>query len=219
MLHTRHPVDFVKQPDSTPPHGVPQPLRERGKWPIHYESVESLVPVVDIVTIPAVSVGSGLTYDMGGWEPASYVSTSCGLAILVSALFISLMKMRGMYRPTELIVMPHQVRAVCWAWVTAFLVLAGALFALKIGSTVSRGASILVALVGLVALIGHRRVIAYLLTRGLAEKRFSGRNIVVITDDLSHDENLRRDADSMSQALVDTGFRVKMRFLFPGRNA
>ncbi|MBV9559035.1 MAG: undecaprenyl-phosphate glucose phosphotransferase [Bradyrhizobium sp.] len=190
-------------------------LRDDRKWPIHYESVESLVPVADTVTIAIVSILSGLLYHLEGWEPASYISKSCGLAILVSALFISLLKIRGMYRPTELLALPHQIRAVCWAWITAFLVLFGALFALKIGSEISRGASVLFGLLGLVALIVHRRIIGYLLARGLAEKRFSGRNVVLIIDDLNNSDDLSSDEASMSQALMDTGFRVRRRFLFP----
>jgi hypothetical protein len=45
-------------------------------------------------------------------------------------------KIRGMYKPTELLVLANQVRAVCLTWITVFLLLAGAIFALKIGSDV-----------------------------------------------------------------------------------
>jgi putative colanic acid biosysnthesis UDP-glucose lipid carrier transferase len=223
MLHTRHPVNFLKHPvsldaDGISARGVAEQPRKGRKWPIHYGAVESLVVLVDIATIAASSILSGLLY-LPEPQPASYVSKSLGLAILVSALFISLMKLRGMYKPTELLVLPNQIRAVCWIWITAFLVLAGALFALKIGSAVSRGASILFAIFGLIALIAHRRVTAHLLARGLAEKRFSGRNIVLITDDLTKDDDLRRDGASLSEALLDTGFRVKRSFLFPAPSA
>jgi putative colanic acid biosynthesis UDP-glucose lipid carrier transferase len=220
MLHTQPPVNFVKQPvaleaDGVSALGAATQQHDGWKWPIHYESVQSLVPAVDVVTIAVTSILSGMLYHLQGWEPAEYASRSIGLAILVSALFVSLLKIRGMYRPTELIDLPRQIRAVCWAWIIAFLVLAGALFALKIGSEISRGASVLFAIVGLVALLVHRRIVGYLLARGLAEKRFSGRNVVLITDDLSKDDDVSRDGARVSQALVDTGFRVKRRFLFP----
>src|SRR6185369_7706696 len=91
--------------------------------------------------------------------------------------------------------------------------LAGAIFALKIGSAISRGASVLFAMFGLFALIANRRVMEFLLAKGLAEQRFSGRNIVLITDDAS------RDNASLTQALIATGFRVRRNFPFPASSA
>ncbi len=219
MLHTQRPVNFVKQPvtletDAISARVLTERQREGRKWPIHYDSVEPLAIVADIATIVVSSVLSGLLYhhvqDPG---TVNYVSKSLGSAILVSALFISLMKIRGLYKPAELLVLPNQIRALCLTWITVFLLLAGAIFALKIGTEISRGASMLFAMFGLMALILHRRAIGYLLSRGLAEKRFSGRNIVLITDDSS------KDNAGLTQALVDTGFRVKRNFLFPEPSA
>jgi putative colanic acid biosysnthesis UDP-glucose lipid carrier transferase len=218
MLHTQHPVNFVKQPEALGPDGISARVLteqqcEGRKWPIHYDSVEPLAIVADIATITVSSVLSGLLYHLQYAGTVNDISKSLGAAILVSALFISLMKIRGMYRPAELLVLPRQVRAVCLTWITVFLLLAGALFALKIGSEISRGTSTLFALFGLIALIAHRRVTEYLLAKGLTEKRFSGRNIVLIVDDSSEDNA------GLSQALVDTGFRVKRNFLFPAPTA
>jgi putative colanic acid biosynthesis UDP-glucose lipid carrier transferase len=219
MLHTQTPVNFVKQPTGLDPDAIAvRVLTERQyegrKWPIHYDSVEPLAIVADIATITLSSVLSGLLYhhlqDPG---TLNYISKSLGSAILVSALFISLMKIRGMYQPAELLLLPNQIRAACLTWITAFLLLAGAIFALKIGTEISRGASTLFAIFGLMALILHRRATGYLLAKGLAEKRFSGRNIVLITDDTS------KDNTNLAQALMDTGFRVKRNFLLPASSS
>jgi putative colanic acid biosynthesis UDP-glucose lipid carrier transferase len=219
MLHTQRPVDFVKQPmalnpDSLSAHGLTDLQYEGRKWPIRYDFIEPLAILADIATIVLSSVVAGLLYhylqDRG---TVDYVSKSLGSAILVSTVFISLMKIRGMYKPAELLVLPKQIRALCLTWITVFLLLAGAIFALKIGSEISRGASSLFAMFGFIALIMNRRVTEYLLAKGLAEKRFSGRNIVLITDDSS------KDNTSLTQALVDTGFRVKRNFLFPAPSA
>ena len=142
------------------------------------------------------------------------IGKSLGSAILVSALFISLMKIRGMYRPAELRLLRNQIHAVCVAWISVFLLLAGTVFALKIGSEFSRGTSMLFAVFGLIALIVHRSVLKDLLTKGLAGRRFSGRNIVLITDHSQMD-----DASLLTLNLTDLGFCVEGHFIFPPESA
>ena len=219
MLHTQTPVNFVKRPESLDRDGIAacvlteRPYEGR-KWPIHFDSVEPFAIVADIATITVSSVLAGLLYhyleDPG---TLNYISKSLGSAILASALFISLMKVRGMYKPAELLVLPRQMRAVCLTWIGVFLLLAGAIFVLKIGTEISRGISIVFALFGVLALIAQRRAMEYLLAKGRAEKRFSGRNVVLITEDSS------KDNTSLAQALTDTGFRVKRNFLLPASSS
>src|SRR5215212_4774005 len=185
-----------------------QPYARR-KWPIRYDSLEALAAATDFVAIVLASVLSGLLYrfhDSGG--PID-LSKSVGSGILVSALFISLLKLQGMYGPTELLLFRNQMRAVCLTWISVFLLLAGTVFALKIGSEISRGTSMLFAVFGLTALIVHRIFLKDLLKRGLAERRFSGRNIVLIT---GHSEAGEAD---LTQILSGLGFRVIASFVFP----
>src|ERR1700676_4657859 len=143
------------------------PLGER-KWPIHYDSVEPLAVVAGLATITLASVISGFLYHLYGTGIPGDIGKSVGSAILVSALFISVMKIRGMYRPTELLILRNQIREVCRAWIGVFLLLAGTVFALKIGSELSRGTSLLFAAFGLCALIVNRSVMKDLLAKGLA---------------------------------------------------
>jgi putative colanic acid biosynthesis UDP-glucose lipid carrier transferase len=164
-------MHYVDQPESLDRNGIAAAIlaerqSQRRKWPVHYDSVEPFAIAADIATITISSVLSGFLYHLQDAAGANDVSKSLGLAILVSALFVSLMKVRGMYRPAELLIVPHQIRAACLTWVTAFLVLAGALFALKIGSEFSRGSSIVFAMFGLMALVLHRKITAYLLAKG-----------------------------------------------------
>src|SRR4029079_15945599 len=128
------------------------------------------------------------------------LSKSVGAGILVSALLISLLKIRGMYRPAELLVLRHQIRAVFLAWISVFLLLAATVFALKIGNEISRGTSMLFAMVGLIALVGQRSLLKDLLQKGLARNRFSVRNIVLITD------HSQIGAGSLLQTLSRLGF-------------
>ncbi len=114
-----------------------------------------------------------------------------------------------MYRPAELLILRNQIRAVCLTWMSVFLLLAGSVFALKIGNEISRGTSILFAMFGLIALIVNRRVLRNLLAKGLSGKQFSGRNIVLITDH-------SKDGDAnLTQTLTGLGFSVKRSFFFP----
>jgi Undecaprenyl-phosphate glucose phosphotransferase len=184
-------------------------LQPRGrKWPIHYDSVEILAIIFDFASIILASVAAGLTYQLLSQGSSGDVGKSIGSAILVSTLFVSLMKVRGMYNPTELLVLRSQVRAVCFAWIGVFLLLAGTVFALKIGNEISRGTSLTFAAIGLTILTINRGFIRGLLAKGLAGRRFSGRNIVLITD---HSQ----DGPSLVQTLAGLGFSVEGHFIFP----
>jgi putative colanic acid biosysnthesis UDP-glucose lipid carrier transferase len=208
-------MNFVKQPvgahnisDSVSARGLEQPHGGR-KWPIHYDTVEPLAILVDLATIVLASVFAGLSYHLQEPGAPGDFGKSLGSAILVSALFISVLKIRRMYRPTQLLALRDQIRAVCLAWIGVFLLLAGTVFALKIGSEISRGTSMLFAMFGLIALIAHRSVLRDLLARGLAEKRFSSRNIVLITD------RSQMNDDGLTQTLTSLGFCVERHFIFP----
>jgi CoA-binding protein len=207
ILHVQAPpMSFLEQPigvdfsDGATARGLDeQPLGGR-KWPIQYDSVEPLAIVADLATIVLASVFSGLSYHLHESGTPGDIGKSLGSAMLVSALFISLMKIRGMYRPTELRLLRNQIRAVCLTWISVFLLLAGTVFALRIGNEISRGTSMLFAMLGLIALIVHRSVLRNLLAKGLAGRRFSGRNIVLITDHSQHSDA------SLTQTLTDLGF-------------
>src|SRR5438477_1409880 len=210
------PMNSVKPPltvDAVFAGGLEE-LSETGrKWPIYYDTVEPLAIIADLATIVLVSVFCGLSYHLHEWGTPGDISKSLGAAILVSALFISLMKIRGMYRPTELLVLRHQIRAVCLTWMGVFFLLAASVFALKIGNEISRGSSMLFAMFGLIALIVHRRLVSSLLAKGLAERRFSGRNVVLITDQA-------KEGDAgLTQSLTGLGLRVKRNFLLPPPDA
>jgi putative colanic acid biosynthesis UDP-glucose lipid carrier transferase len=216
MLRMQTPLtNFVEQPvgadlsDGASKRGLEEHVYGGRKWPIHYDSVEPLAIAADIATIVLSSVLAGLSYHLHAPETPLDVGKSLGSAILVSALFISLMKIRGTYRPTELLVLRNQIRAVCLTWMGVFFLLAASVFALKIGSEISRATSMLFATFGFIALIAHRRVMSSLLAKGLTERRFSGRNVVLITD------QAKKGEASLIQSLTGLGLRVKRNFLLP----
>ena len=213
MNFVKHPIGVDLSDGVSVPALDAEPHGGR-KWPIHYDSVEPLAIVTDLATIVLASVFACLLYHLFQESGAPLdVGKALGSAILVSALFISLMKIRGMYRPAELLVLRNQVRAICLTWMSVFLLLAGTVFALKIGAEISRGTSMLFAMFGLIALIVHRRVLRNLLAIGLAGRRFSGRNIVLITD------HSKEGDTSLTQTLTGLGFCVKRNFSIPPPSA
>jgi putative colanic acid biosynthesis UDP-glucose lipid carrier transferase len=203
----------VEVPDDVSARGLDElPLGER-KWPIRYDSIEPLAVVADLATITLSSVISGFLYPLHEIGTPGDIGKSIGSAILVSVLFISVMKIRRMYGPTELLNLRNQVRGVCLAWISVFLLLAGTVFALKIGSELSRGTSLLFATFGLVGLIVHRIAMKELLTNGLAGRKFSCRNIVLITDQSQLGD------PSLTQTLTGLGFRMQGHFILPPPDA
>ena len=109
--------------------------QSRGKrWPIAYRSVEPLAIAGDFTTIALSSVLTGVSYHLLELGVPGDVLKFSGSAILVSVLFVSLMSIRGLYKPTELLALRVQIRAVCLTWTGVFLLLTASVFALKIGN-------------------------------------------------------------------------------------
>ncbi|HEX2891639.1 undecaprenyl-phosphate glucose phosphotransferase [Vineibacter terrae] len=181
----------------------------RRKWPISYGSVGIVTIFADAVIILSAGILAGIAYHVWVTGAPGDVVQYTGVAAVVAALFISLMRGSGMYRPSELFILRRQIRTVCRCWGAVFLLLAAAVFALKIGQNLSRGTSLLFAATGLCALVVHRIWWRNLLTRGMDGQRFSGRKIVLITDPRSQDDS------SLPKALTSLGFRLEHHFKLP----
>jgi Undecaprenyl-phosphate glucose phosphotransferase len=187
----------------------PEGLRPERKWPISYGSVSAIAMIIDAVVIVSASVLAGVIYHYQAFGTSGDLMKYFGSATVVAALFISLMRSRGMYLPKELLVLRTQIRVVCLYWVAVFALLAGTVFALKIGDELSRGVSFTFAIVGLVALVAERLLWRNLLTNGMIKRRFSGRKVVLITDH-------RQSAEStIPQVLASLGFRLERHFALP----
>ena len=92
-----------------------RPVNAKRKWPIRYESIELLAICAELATILLASIVSAWLFRIYRSWIAADLGKAVGSAIIASALFVSLLKMRGMYRPTELLVLRNQMRAVCLA--------------------------------------------------------------------------------------------------------
>jgi putative colanic acid biosysnthesis UDP-glucose lipid carrier transferase len=184
------------------------PVIEERRWPIRYESIETITICIDVATIALAGIGASIFYQVheGGRLD---LGQALGLAALVSTLFGLLLKSQGLYRPTELIMLRRQIRLIVATWSAVFLLLCGIVFALKIGSELSRGTSLLFAGLGLIGLLANRTIIRDLLGKGLAERRFSGRKVVLIADPEQAYE------PELHQKLAAVGFNIVESFTLP----
>ena len=185
------------------------PLGEQRKWPIRYRSIELAAICADLATIVLASIISVFLYRIDSNSTATNLANALGSAIVVSAMFVSLLKMQGMYRPSELLVLRSQIRTVCGALLFAFILLAAAAGSLNIGHELSRGAGLAFALTSLALLVVGRALIKSLLMRGLSGRRFAGGNIILITD-----QPQSSDA-GLVPSLTMLGFHVTKHFMLP----
>ena len=179
-------MNFVKRDIDVADSAVVSELTQQSvsahKWPISYGSIEFISAAADVAVIFSASTLAGVIYHIQAYGTPGDIVQYFGSAAVVSALFVSLMISRRMYKPAALLALRSQLRTIFLLWAAVFFLLAGTVFALKVGTEVSRGASLLFAAFGLTALAVHRIFWRSLLTKGMTNRRFSGRRIVLITD-------------------------------------
>src|SRR6187455_252333 len=112
-------------------------LDKARKWPIRYEWIETAAIGFDVAIIASASYCASLFYQLNEGLQLE-LEQPLGSATLVAALFCLLLKCQGQYEPTELLIWRRQIRLVFLAWAGVFLLLAGIIFALKIGAELSR---------------------------------------------------------------------------------
>ena len=178
------------------------------KWPISYRSVSLLAIGSDVAIILICGIASGVLYNLEFFGAPGDLYRYFGSAAVVAALFISLMKGRDLYSPAELLALRTQVFSAITAWVSVFLFLFGAAFALKVGDQFSRGAIFSFATGGLGLLITNRVMFRSLLTRGVANQKFAGRNAILIADNAPGNAELLH-------TLIKHGFHLDHQFLLP----
>lgn len=194
--------------DAFPCHESVATTTDGRKWPISYHSIAPATVILDVATITFASVCASVGYDLFDQGMSLDFGKPLGLAALVSVLFCLVLNSQGLYSPMELLGWRRQLRLVFGTWAIIFLLLSSIVFALKIGSSLSRGTNMLFAGLVLVGLGANRLLVRNLLTIGLTEQRFSGRKVVLITDPEKTDP-------ALDQTLAATGFDVTGHFALP----
>jgi putative colanic acid biosysnthesis UDP-glucose lipid carrier transferase len=175
------------------------------RWPVSYRSIEVVAVIIDILIILSAGVIAETTYRLATTGFASEITDNTAAAAVVAALFTSLLKGRGLYKPMVLLAWTSQIRAVTVTWIGVFMFLAGCVFALKIGSTFSRGTIVSFAVIGLFGLVAHRTFWRRALESGLASGKWSGRTIVLISEN--------SPTSDVQQQLLRHGFRIQRHFV------
>ena len=186
-------------------------FENRWRWPVSYRSIEVLAVIIDILIILSAGVLADTIYRLATTGFASEITDYPAAAAVAAALFVSLLKGRGLYKPMALLAWTFQVRAVMLIWIGVFMFLAGCVFVLKIGNTFSRGTIIFFAAIGLFGLVAHRTFWRRVLESGLASGKWSGRTIVLISENPS--------ASDLQQQLLRHGFRIQRHFVLAPDNS
>jgi putative colanic acid biosynthesis UDP-glucose lipid carrier transferase len=180
------------------------PAQDR-KWPVQYDSVEILALLADIATIFVASLVAAFAH-MLLHGTSQEITRLAGVALPTSVVFTAVAKSFKMYLPKALLELRNQVRAVCAIWLGVFFLLVATTFTLQMKGEIPWDFALIFGVGGLAILIAQRVLLRDALRKGLAERRFSGRKIVLITDDAGRD---------LVNTLNDLGFFIERHFALP----
>jgi Undecaprenyl-phosphate glucose phosphotransferase len=163
-----------------------------GWWPIRHSWVPALVCVVDALLIIATSVLADVLYSSmqeANPDPSRHIM----MAIVIAAMFVSMLHKRGLYSPTVLINWKLQIINIVKLWTITLLLFATIVFALKAGSDFSRGSILLFSLVGLLTILLHHGLWRIFVESALEVCALRGRKSLLLcmheipwTDDFIH---------------------------------
>ena len=156
--------------------------RKLGTWSISYKAVAPLAMACDALAIFMSSELSALAYEYLLFGQPHTLLRQAGLAALMAALFIALGKARGLYTIHELLNFKSQAYQIALHWIGVFLFVTAIGFSIKTSETFSRGVVFIYSILAIAGLIASRAIWRVILADGLAVRRFSGRNIAIVTD-------------------------------------
>ncbi|WP_322513899.1 undecaprenyl-phosphate glucose phosphotransferase [Rhodopseudomonas palustris] len=180
------------------------PARDK-KWPVQYDSVELLALLADIATIFVASLVAAFAH-MLLLGTSQEIARLAGVALPTSVVFAAVAKSCNMYMPKALLELRNQVRAVCAIWLGVFGLLVATTFTLQMKDEIPLQFALIFGAVGLMILIAQRVLLRNALRKGLAERRFSGRKIVLITDEAGRD---------LVNTLSELGYFIEKHFTLP----
>jgi Undecaprenyl-phosphate glucose phosphotransferase len=150
------------------------------KLALPFDLVEPSVAAVDVVVVITASVFAGVGYH---WFFLNYVPNVIPYVLigaLASLNFATNVIALGSYRFDALVNFRRQVCHITLAWVGVFLILFGVAFSLKMGETLSRGATFGFLALGLLFLLVWRGVLTRLLINSLANGAFAKQKTILI---------------------------------------
>lgn len=180
------------------------PARDR-RWPVQYDSVELLALLADIATIFMASLVAAFAWKLLIGAPGDIVRLA-GVALPTSVVFTALAKSFNLYQPKALLELRNQLRSICAIWLGVSCLLVATTFTLHMTGEIPWDFALIFGIAGLTLLAAQRVLLRDALRKGLAERRFSGRKIVLITDEAGHD---------VVNTLTDLGYFIEKHFTLP----
>jgi putative colanic acid biosynthesis UDP-glucose lipid carrier transferase len=185
------------------------PPQKSTKWTIPYQAIAPLAMLCDALIIITAGVLSGVAYHVEFIGQYGDISQFGSFSVVVAILFTAIGKSRGYYELPALLNFKLQLHHIAKKWAGIFLFLTAIAFTMKIGNDFSRGATLSFATFGPVALIGTRIVWRFFIASGLALNKFSGRKIVLIT------EQAATDGPQLQHLLAKHGLQPVKHFVLP----
>lgn len=206
-------MNYLKSDFSAPKTLALDPLKtsrqQSPRWTISHRTIAPLAIVFDALIIFAMSMLSGVVYHLQTIGLPGDIKQSGGLAAVVAVLFIALAKSHNLYAISELLNFKSQIRQVTTIWIFVFLVLTTVVFVMKVGGSFSRGATLSFAVSGVGMLIAARGAWRIFLANDLAVRKFSGRKVALIADQVSSGDS------GLREALTRHGMELTDYFVLP----
>jgi len=163
-------------------------------WRIPFWSIEPLACALDCIIIIGSSILSGVAYHRWALGGGGDFETSLAVGLLVALNFTTILISRGSYKPFNLISFKARCTETAATWFVVLSLLLAAVFSLKVGANLSRGATATFMIVGIVLLIGWRAVLSAYLARAVARETFAQRRVILIgePDEIDSSEGLHR---------------------------
>ena len=160
------------------------------------KAVNNTVLLVDFLVIVLSSLITGVAYHFFFQKSPGSLADFFASGTLIAAMFVPILKSAGAYHPVALLQDAKRIKTVVLAWAATLGLFLGAVFALKAGDTLSRGAVLSFAIVTPFALLLHRIWWSEYLTRAVDERTYAGWNAIVLYDQNSATtSNVRQQLD------------------------
>lgn len=147
---------------------------------VSYGNIGVLAAAADFSAITLASIVSGLAYHYFAFGSQADCSALLGIGANSGLLFILLTASRGFYRTRAILSGTRQANGIISAWVSVLLVVTALLFLLKVGSSYSRGSTIVFGLLGLPVLLSLRALVRRELSKRVLAGAISGPRCILI---------------------------------------
>jgi hypothetical protein len=168
-----------------------QSSREKAGGFLRFDMIENAVLCSGLVLILAVSVLTGIAYHIIFLNSLGPVETFLSTGAVGAVNFSAILADRRDYRPQNLVDFWKQARETTSIWIFVFLLLSAAAFSFKIADAYSRGATLAFFVVGWLAILVWRYIIARFIARALSARGRMPRHIT---------PNMKRSSPTMHTA-------------------